>query len=205
MAKTPETDNDIIHRLRNHIQIVGGLLRLHDDYVEEEKALELLRKLRTRLAALEETSFLTVERPHEAAAVRPVIEAMASAVGRIYDDRSRHRCVVDRGDFRLDAIELAVVGQIFAEFLSTIYSRRSLRDVATDVVTTIEHGADGLVTMSVRDLNFTPGQEAEPVDPLTSKMISALVDSIGGEAQFDEARVFDARFAFKARVEPVAE
>src|SRR5579863_7219228 len=61
MAKTTESDNDIVHRLRNHIQIVGGLLRLHADHVEEAKAWDLLRKLRTRLAALEETSFLTVE------------------------------------------------------------------------------------------------------------------------------------------------
>jgi len=205
MMKTTETDNDIVHRLRNHIQIVGALLRLHIDHVEEAKALELLRKLRTRLAALEETSFLTVERPHEPAAVRPVIEAIAIAVNRIYDDRSRHRCVVAGDDFRLNAAELAVLGQIFAEYLSTIYSRRALRDVATDVVATIDRTADGVVSMSVRDLNFAPGEDAEPVDPLTSKMMSALVASTGGEAQFDGAFVFDARLVFQARAEPIAE
>ena len=205
MAKTTESDNDIIHRLRNHIQIIGGLLRLHADHVDEAKAMELLRKLRTRLTALEETSFLTVERPNEPAAVRPVIEAISHAVGRIYHDRSKHRCVVEGGNFRMNAAELAVAGQIFAECLSTIYSRRSLRDVATDVVTTIGHAVDGVVSMSVRDLNFAPGEEAEAVDPLTSKMMSALVGSIGGQAQFDGASVFDAHLIFKARVTPIAE
>jgi hypothetical protein len=137
--------------------------------------------------------------------VRPVIEAIAIAVHRIYDDRSRHRCVVAGGDFRLNAAELAVLGQIFAEYLSTIYSRRALRDVATDVVATIDRTADGLVSMSVRDLNFITGEDSEPVDPLTSKMMSALVASTGGEAQFDGAFVFDARLVFKARAEPIAE
>ena len=204
MAKTTETDNDIVHRLRNHIQIVGALLRLHADRVEEGKALDLLRKLRARLAALEETSFLTVARPHDPAAVRPVIEAIASAIGRIYDDRSRHRCVVEGGDFRLDVVELAAAGQIFAEYLSNIYSRRSLRDVATDVVVTIGHDAAGVVSMSVRDLNFVAGQEAEPVDPLTARMMSALLGGIAGEAQFDQASVFNASLTFKARMAPSA-
>ena len=202
MAKATETDNDIVHRLRNHIQIVGGLLRLHVDHIEEVKALALLRKLRTRLAALEETSFLTVERPHEPAVVRPVIESIATAVGKIYDDRSRHRCIVEGGDFRLHAVELAIAGQIFAEYLSTIYSRRSMRDVATDVVATLRRDAAGLVSMSVRDLNFAAGEDVETVDPLSSKIISALLASLGGEAQFDGAFVFDARLAFKARLEP---
>ncbi len=204
MAKTTESDNDIVHRLRNHIQIVGGLLRLHADHVEEAKAWDLLRKLRTRLAALEETSFLTVERPHEPAAMRPVVEAITNAVGRIYGDQSRRRCVIDGGDFRLDAVELAVAGQIFAEYLSTIYSRRSSRDVTTDVVATIAHDVNGVVTIAVRDLISDPGRDAAPVDPLTSKIVFALVDSIGGDARFDGASAFDASLTFKARVEPAA-
>jgi hypothetical protein len=137
--------------------------------------------------------------------VRPVIEAIASAIARIYDDRSRHRCVVAGDDFRLDAVELAVVGQIFAEYLSTIYSRRSLRDVATDVVATIGQDAAGVVSMSVRDLNFVAEREAEePVDRLTARMMSALLGGIAGDAQFDDASVFNARLTFKARVAPTA-
>jgi hypothetical protein len=42
----------------------------------------------------------------------------------------------------------------------------------------------------------------EPVDPLSSKIIFALLASLGGEAQFDAPSVFDARLTFKARVEP---
>ncbi len=202
MAENTESDNGVVHRLRNHIQIVGGLLRLHADHVEEAKALDLFRKLRTRLAVLEATSFLVIERPHQPAAVRPMVESIAIAVGRIYDEQNRHRCAIDGGDFRLDAVALAVAGQIFAEYLSTMHSRRSLRGVPTDIVAAIDFDAEGVVTLSVRDRNFVSGGRAEAVDPLTAKMVSALAGSIGGEAQFDGDAVFDARLTFKARVEP---
>lgn len=199
MANPTEGDPDFVHRVRNHIQNLASLLHLHAGHVDETNARDLHRKMRARLATMAQISLLTVERPHEPAAAAPLIEAVANAIGRIYDGLENDGCVLDIDDFALSALDLAVVGQIFGEYLSNIYSRAASRHGRTAVVVRITRAADGAVSMSVRDERYAAGQNAEPVDPLTARITSGLVAALGGEAQFDGDAIFDARLTFKER------
>ena len=186
-------------RFRSHFQIVISLLSLHAQYEESASRPDFLKKLRMRMALMAETFPLAIAAPEQKASPGEPLEALAKIVAGVYEPRNAWECELAVGDIAIDPPTLATLGQIFAEFLSNLYSRPLPANAPNRIVAKVSADAAGRIALSVRDANFTPDGPVEPVDLLTSRIILELARSLGGEARFDGRYIYDARLIFPKR------
>jgi two-component sensor histidine kinase len=186
-------------RFRSHIQIVISLLNLHAQYEESANIPDFIKKLRLRMELMAETFLLAIAASEQKARVGDTFATIEKIVARVYESRNGRQCEFAIGDIAIDQPALATMGQIFAELLSNIYSRTPPEDALNRIVVRISLDTAGRIVLSVRDANFTPGDDVEPLDLLTSRIILELTRSLGGEARFNGQNIYDARLILPKR------
>jgi two-component sensor histidine kinase len=189
-------------QFRSHMQRVVSLLNLHIQYQDGAAIPDFVRKLRMRIELMAEALPLAVG-ASEQKGTRETLEALEDIVARIYDPDRRNACRYDIDDLPIDLPTLATMGQIFAEFLSDIYSRPLPGNAPNRVIVRLLAETTGRITLHVRDTGFTPDAPTQPLDLLTSRVISELARSLDGDAKFDGVDVYDAQLNFPAAPPPL--
>jgi two-component sensor histidine kinase len=175
---------------RGHMQRAISLLNLHIQYQENANDPDFLKKLRMRMELLAEAVPRASERQTTMAETFAAAEGI---IARIYDPDGRHTCIYTLDDRSVDQSTLATLGQIFAEFLSNIYSRATPENAPRQVEAKFSVDA-GQGSLRVRD---AAAASTEPLDQLTVRVIGELARSLDGAARFDGANIHDAELTFR--------
>ena len=184
-----------VQRFRGHMQRVVSLLNLHIEYQESAKIPDFVKKLRMRIELMADASPLTFDVAEQKATMSDTLKAIENIVSRAYDPEKRNVVDYHIGDLQINQSALATLSQIFAEFLSNIYSRVTPENTC-QVGVKIFADAAGRITLSVQDASSPPDAATGPLDLLTSRVISELTRSLDGEARFDGEDIFNARLTF---------
>jgi two-component sensor histidine kinase len=187
---------------RSHMQRVVSLLNLHIQYQDSANIPDFVRKLRMRIELMAEGFPLAVEMPEREAPIAEAIEAVANIVSRVYDPDGSYSVDYAIDDLSIDPATLATLGQIFAEFLSNLYSRTPPGGAPNRATVKLLAGPASRVTLTVRDVGSRRSAQPEPVDLLTSRVIVELAKSLGGEARFNGDDIYDARLSFPMAAPP---
>ena len=178
---------------RGHMQRAISLLNLHIQYQESANDPDFLKKLRMRMELLAEA--LAIQASEQKATMAETFAAVEAIVARIYDPEGRNDCAYALDDRAIDQPTLATLGQIFAEFLSNIYSRATSENPPCRVE--VKFSADaGQARLWVRDAALAPAAPPKPLDQLTSRVIGELARSLAGAARFDGPHIHDAELTF---------
>ena len=180
---------------RGHMQRAISLLNLHIQYQEGANDPDFLKKLRMRMELLAEALPLAMRASDREATIAETFAAAEQIVARIYDPEARNACEYFIEARSIDQPVLAPLGQIFAEFLSNIYSRAAPDSPPRRVAATFR-AVGGRAVLSVRDALPASVAQARPLDQLTSRVISELARSLGGEARFDGESIGEAELTF---------
>jgi two-component sensor histidine kinase len=175
---------------RGHMQRAISLLNLHIQYQESANDPDFLKKLRMRMELLAEA--LAIQASEQKATMAETFAAIEGIVARIYDPEGRNDCAYTLDDRSIDQPTLATLGQIFAEFLSNIYSRAAPGSHSCRVEATFSVDA-GQGRLRVR---AAAGAPTKPLDQLTSRVIGELARSLDGAARFDGPNIHDAELTF---------
>jgi two-component sensor histidine kinase len=185
-----------VQQFRSHMQRVVSLINLHIQYEDSATIPDFVRKLRLRVELMAEAFPLAVGVSEQKSTIGETFEALENIVARVYDAEGRNSCRYAIGDLAINSQTLATLGQIFAEFLSNIYSRPLPANAPHRVEARLAADGGGQIVLTVRDAAFSPAAPTGPVELLTSRVIFELARSLNGYAQFDGANVYDARLAF---------
>lgn len=181
---------------RSQMQRVVSLLNLHIQYQDSANIPDFVKKLRMRIELMAEGFPLALGMPEQKATIGETIAAIENTVSRVYDPDGRNSIDYAIGDLLIDQPTLATLGQIFAEFLSNLYSRMPPGNAPNRAAVRLLADPAGRVTLTVRDVGSQRSAQPEPVDLLTSRVIVELARSLGGEAHFDGENIYDARLSF---------
>jgi two-component sensor histidine kinase len=176
---------------RGHMQRAISLLNLHIQYQENANDPDFLKKLRMRMELLAEALPRASERQTTMAETFAAAEGI---IARIYDPDGRNTCIYTLDDRSVDQPTLATLGQIFAEFLSNIYSRATPENAPRRVEVKFSVDA-GQGRLWVRD---AAAASTEPLDQLTARVIGELARSLDGAARFDGSNIHDAELTFRS-------
>jgi two-component sensor histidine kinase len=177
---------------RSHMQRVISLLNLHIQYQDSARIPDFVKKLRMRLELMAE-SLPGASEPK--ATIGETFDAIERIVSRIYDPDEKNSCDYVIADLPLDPPTLATLGQIFAEFLSNLYSRAAPGSAPCRVAVKLVGSSDWAI-LSVFDGESASGVEADPLDLLTARVIGELARSLEAEAFFDGENIRDAWLSF---------
>jgi two-component sensor histidine kinase len=180
---------------RGHMQRAISLLNLHIQYQESANDPDFLKKLRMRMELMAEALPLTMEASERQATMAETFATVEQIVARIYDPEGRNDCDYALDDQPVDPPVLATLGQIFAEFLSNIYSRAMPQSSPCRVEVKFSAAA-GQARLWVRDAAGAPAAPTKPLDQLTSRVIGELARSLEGAARFDGQNIHDAELTF---------
>lgn len=181
---------------RSHLQRVVSLLNLHIQFQESANNPDFVKKLQMRIELMAQGLPLAIGAPGQDATIAETFEAIEKIVARIYDPEGRNACDYSIGDLPIDRPTLATLSEIFAEFLSNIYSRAAPTNASRRASVLLSADKAGQAYLSVSDDNIAPEARAEPLDQLTSRVVSELARSLGGEARFEGRNIGDARLTF---------
>jgi two-component sensor histidine kinase len=181
---------------RGHMQRAISLLNLHIQYQEGASNPDFLKKLRMRMELMAEALPLALEGSEREATMAETFAAVEQIVSRIYDPDGGNACDYALGGRSVDQPVLATLGQIFAEFLSNIYSRATPGSPSLRVEVTFSADAASEGRLRVRDAAVGLGAQTEPLDQLTSRVIGELARSLDGAARFDGPSIHDAELTF---------
>jgi two-component sensor histidine kinase len=180
---------------RGHMQRAISLLNLHIQHQESANSPDFLKKLRMRMELLAEALPLAVQASEPNATMAGTFAAVERIVARIYDPEGRNDCGYALDDRSIDRPTLATLGQLFAEFLSNIYSRVTPENAPCRVEVKFSAEA-GQARLWVREKAVAPVAQTEPLDQLTSRVIGELARSLDGAARFDGPDICDAELTF---------
>jgi two-component sensor histidine kinase len=180
---------------RSHMQRVISLLNLHIQYQDSARILDFVKKLRMRIELMAESLPLAVGASEPKATIGETFEAIEGIVSRIYDPDEKNSCDYVIADLSIDPPTLATLSQIFAEFLSNIYSRAASGGAPCRVAVKLVGSSDWAI-LSVFDGEVASGVDAEPLDLLTARVIGELARSLEAEAFFDRENIRDAWLSF---------
>jgi two-component sensor histidine kinase len=181
---------------RGHMQRAISLLNLHIQYQESASNPDFLKKLRMRMELMADALPLAMEASERKATMAETFATVEQIVSRVYDPEGRNACDYALEDRPLDPPVLATLGQIFAEFLSNIYSRATPESPMCRVEVKFSGDAAGQGRLWVRDAAFAPDAQTAPLDQLTSRVIAELARSLEGAARFDGRNIQDAELTF---------
>jgi two-component sensor histidine kinase len=183
---------------RGHMQRAISLLNLHLQYQENANDPAFLKKLRMRMELLAEALPLAARASERMTTMAETFAAAEGIIARIYDPDGRNTCIYTLDDRSVDQPTLATLGQIFAEFLSNIYSRATPENAPRRVE--VKFSADaGQGRLRVRD---AAAASTEPLDQLTVRVIGELARSLDGAARFDGSNIHDAELTFRSPASP---
>jgi two-component sensor histidine kinase len=180
---------------RGHMQRAISLLNLHIQYQESANDPDFLKKLRMRMELLADALPLAMQASERGATMAETFAVVEQIAARIYDPEGRNDCAYALDDRSIDQPTLATLGQIFAEFLTNIYSRAAPESHSCRVEATFSVDA-GQGRLSVRATAVAPAAPAKPLDQLTSRVIGELARSLDGAARFDGPDIHDAELTF---------
>jgi two-component sensor histidine kinase len=184
---------------RSHMQRVVSLLNLHIQYQESASDPDFLKKLRMRMELMAEALPLAMEASERQATMAETFATVEQIVSRVYDPEGRNACDYALDDRSIDQPTLVTLGQIFAEFLSNIYSRATPESPPCRVE--VKFSADaGQARLWVRDAAVAPAAPTKPLDQLTSRVIGELARSLDGAARFDGPSIRDAELTFPSAI-----
>jgi two-component sensor histidine kinase len=181
---------------RGHMQRAISLLNLHIQYQESANDPDFLKKLRMRMELMAEALPLATQASEREPTMAETFAAVEQIVSRIYDPDGRNACEYAIDDRWVDRPILATLGQLFAEFLSNIYSRATSGSPPRRVAATFYRDAGGRAVLSVRDASPVVIVQRGALDQLTTRVISELARSLDGQARFDGDSIGDAELSF---------
>jgi two-component sensor histidine kinase len=178
---------------RGHMQRAISLLNLHIQYQENANDPDFLKKLRMRMELLAAALPLAAQASERTTTMAETFAAVEQIVARIYDPDGRNTCIYALDGRSIDQPTLATLGQIFAEFLSNIYSRSTPENAPRRVEAAFSVDA-GEGRLRVRD---AAAASTGPLDQLTARVIGELARSLDGAARFDGSNIHDAEVTFR--------